>query len=125
MSQHSADNLILSPTFVREDDRGLFVEVLNEGPWETVVHGEMHAGAVMGEHYHRQCRAYFYLMSGEAIINVRHLVDGTEDTITLAAQRGVYFLPFEVHRIEFLAESTFLLLKSYRYRDDEPDIFVE
>ena len=54
----------VKPSFVRADERGLFVEVVNEGPWETVVHGSMKKGSEMGQHYHRECRAFFILSAG-------------------------------------------------------------
>ena len=35
---------VMRPTFERRDDRGWMVELLNRGPWETVLWGEMKAG---------------------------------------------------------------------------------
>ena len=113
----------LLPSFERKDLRGTFTEVVNEGPWETIVHGSMKKGAVMGNHYHRQCRAYFYIIQGSAQIRVRHLVDGSRDEVTLDAGKGLFFLPFVTHIINYLEDSTFLLLKSYRYTDENPDIY--
>ncbi len=111
------------PTFIRKDERGLFVEVLNEGPWETIIHGSMKCGAEMGPHYHRECRAYFYLINGSARVQVRHLIDDSTEDVALGPQQGIYFLPFETHLIRYLENSDFLLLKSFRYSDDDPDIF--
>lgn len=113
----------VGPTFIRNDNRGKFIEVVNEGPWETVIVGSMKKGKIMGEHYHRECRAYFFLTSGKAGVKIRHLVDQTTDDVELSAEQGIYFLPFEIHNIEYLEDSDFLLLKSYRYNDSRPDIF--
>ena len=113
----------VAPSYVREDPRGLFVEIVNEGPWETVIHGAMKRGAEMGNHYHRECRAFFYLVTGKAEVVVRHLVDNTTRHVPLAARQGMYFLPFQTHVIRYLEDSDFIFLKSYRYRDDEPDIY--
>jgi hypothetical protein len=41
----------------------------------------------------------------------------------LEANQGLYFLPFETHAVSYLSDSDFILLKSYRYREDRPDIF--
>jgi mannose-6-phosphate isomerase-like protein (cupin superfamily) len=79
----------------------------------------------MGNHYHRECRAFFYLISGKTEIRIKHLIDNTSDTVSLKAGQGIYFLPFEVHKVHYLEDSNFILLKSYRYRDDAPDIFPE
>ncbi|MCA1962088.1 MAG: hypothetical protein LDL33_15000 [Desulfomonile sp.] len=113
----------VAPTFVRKDERGLFVEIVNEGPWETIIHGSMAKNAEMGNHYHRECRAYFYLISGRARIAVRHLIDNSMDEVELVAGQGVYLLPFETHVIQYLEDSDFILMKSYRYRNDNPDIY--
>ncbi len=37
---------VLTPAFRREDERGLFVEGLNEGRWESLLFGSMQRGAV-------------------------------------------------------------------------------
>lgn len=113
------------PSFVRRDDRGLFVEVVNEGPWETVIHGSMKAGKAMGDHYHRENKAFFFLTSGSAEVKIRHLIDDSQQRLVLKAGEGIYFLPFEVHTITYLEDADFLLLKSYRYQADKPDIFPE
>lgn len=115
----------ISPSFVREDDRGLFVEIVNEGPWETVIHGNMRAGKSMGDHYHRENKAFFFLTSGKAEVKVRHLIDESCQQVFLDSGQGIYFLPFEVHTITYLEDSSFILLKSYRYQVDKPDIFPE
>jgi quercetin dioxygenase-like cupin family protein len=115
----------VEPSFVRKDDRGHFIEIVNEGPWETIIHGSMKKGKTMGNHYHRECRAFFYLISGKAEVRIRHLIDNTFDTVSLKAGQGICFLPFEVHKVYYLEDSDFILLKSYRYRDDAPDIFPD
>lgn len=113
----------VDPTFVRHDDRGTFVEIVNEGPWETVIQGSMKKGKEMGHHYHRESRAFFYLIAGKAEVKVKHLLDKSTDNIILETGQGIYFLPFELHTIYYLEDSDFILLKSYRYEEDAPDIF--
>ena len=104
---------MVRPGYVREDDRGLFVEILAEGPWETIIHGTMQQGKTMGNHYHRENKAFFYLVNGSATIRVKHLVDNSEDEVVLRGGEGIFFLPFEVHTITYLEKSDFVLLKSY------------
>ena len=115
---------IEQPSFVREDDRGLFVEIVNGGPWETIIHGSMNKGSDLGNHYHRECRALFYLVDGLAEVRTRFILTGDKIvTNELKAREMVLFRPFETHIVHFLADSDFILLKSYRYEDDQPDIF--
>lgn len=115
----------VKPSFVRNDDRGQFVEIVSEGPWETIIHGSMKKDKTMGNHYHRECRAFYYLINGKVRIQVRHLIDNNIGTITLNAGQGIYFLPFEVHSIYYLEDSNFVLLKSYRFDENNPDIFPD
>jgi len=66
---------------------------------------------------------FFYLISGSAKVIIRHLVDNSVDEVVLEARSGIYFLPFETHVIRYLEDADFILLKSYRYQEDQPDIF--
>lgn len=127
MEQKSRDFApkIEGPSYRRDDERGLFVEVTNGGPWETVITGSMKAGSSLGDHYHRECRALFFLIRGKAEVKTRFLMDDAIQTLPLNAMEKIMFRPFEVHTIHFVEESDFILLKSYRYEDDNPDIFVE
>ena len=123
MSEHIRELQPVKPTFVRKDQRGDFIEIVNEGPWETIIHGTMEAGAEMGNHYHREARAYFYIVSGKAEIRMRHRFDDTVQKIVLHPGEGVYFLPYEIHVVHYLEKSDFIFLKSYRYTDDQPDMY--
>ncbi|RMG06808.1 MAG: hypothetical protein D6731_25000 [Planctomycetota bacterium] len=112
------------PTYERRDERGDFVEIVNEGPWETVIHGRMHAGATLGQHYHKECRALFYLVSGRAEVSIVHLAEGGQRSReVLGPRQGIYLLPYETHKIHFTEESAFVLLKSYRYDPEKPDVY--
>ena len=116
---------IHKPTFTRQDDRGLFVEVVDEGPWETVIHGTMLAGSQMGNHYHKVNKALFYLVSGSARVTIKRIIDHSTQEIELNAGEGIYFLPYEIHTIYYHTPSDFLLFKSYRYKKESPDIYLD
>lgn len=115
--------LIATPTLIRRDERGTFVEVLAEGTWEAVIHGRMRAGAVMGNHYHRITRIFFYLVSGKARIDLVRVEDGVGERTELVAEEGMYLEPEQAHAIRFLTPSEFILLKSRRYNPDDDDTF--
>lgn len=113
----------LRPTYVREDARGLFVEIVSTGPWETVVTGTMRAGAVLGRHYHRRTRALLFLTRGAARVEIADVATGDRHSARVAPHQGVYLEPDQAHAIHFEAESDFILLKSRRYTPDDPDTF--
>jgi len=113
----------VGPTFVREDERGSFIEVVNSGPWETVITGSMRAGAVLGNHYHKRTRMFFFLASGAAHVHVVSVTSRSRDCHELTAPEGLYLEPGQAHAIRFTGKSTFILLKSHPYREDDRDTY--
>jgi quercetin dioxygenase-like cupin family protein len=115
---------ILRPTFERRDDRGLFQEIVNGPSFAAVSRGRMGAGAVMGNHYHRKTRLFFFLSSGRARIRTIEVATGATDTFTLAEGEGVYLEPGESHAVRYETESEFVMLKSLPYDPKEPDTYA-
>ena len=101
--------------FERVDDRGRFVEVLAEGTWETVIYGQMNPGAVIGNHYHKLTKIYFYLTSGSADIELLRVADGSRRGLALRAGEGIFLETGEAHAIRFREASEFSLVKSRRH----------
>ena len=114
---------ILGPTHVRRDARGELREVVNGFPAKALLAGRMNAGAVMGNHYHRRTRVFFFLQSGKATVRTVHAETGARDSFELAAQQGVVLEPNESHAIAFEAPSDWLMLKSEAYDPADPDTF--
>jgi dTDP-4-dehydrorhamnose 3,5-epimerase-like enzyme len=115
---------ILGPIFERTDSRGVFREILSGFPAGTVVSGRMGAGAVMGNHYHRKTRVFFYLLSGKAGVRTVDIETGASDRFLLGENQGVLLEPGESHAIRFLVDSDFLMLKSLPYDAQDPDTFA-
>lgn len=115
---------ILTPSFNRVDERGTLTEILNRGPWSSILTGSMKAGAVMGHHYHKETVIFFFLTSGAASIRTVHVQTGARDAFRLEAGQGVELHIDESHAIEFEQPSTFLLLKSHPFDRDNPDTYA-
>lgn len=111
----------LGPLFERRDERGVFRELLSGFPAGNVVCGEMSAGAVMGNHYHRRTRVFFHLLAGRAGVSTVSVESGATDKFLLGENEGVFFEPGESHAIRFLVDSQFLMLKSEPYDPADPD----
>ena len=109
--------------YIREDSRGLFVEIVNTGPWETVISGAMRKGAVMGNHYHKRTRCLMFLTSGAARVEVVAVESGSRSSTRIWAREGVYLEPNHAHAIRFDEDSTFILAKSLSYSENDPDTF--
>lgn len=114
---------VLGPRFERRDDRGVFRELLTGFPAGTVISGEMDAGAVMGNHYHRRTRVFFHLLAGSADVRTVNVESGARDAFSLAESQGVLLEPGESHAIRFREKSRFLMLKSEPYDPGDPDTF--
>lgn len=114
---------VLAPSFERRDERGIFREILSGFPAGTVLSGQMRAGAVMGNHYHKRTRIFFYLLRGEARIKTVNVQTGGTDESRLGENQGVLLEPGESHAIRYLVDSEFLMLKSLPYDPADPDTF--
>ena len=114
---------ILRPTFERRDDRGLFSEIVNGFSFAAASHGRMRAGAVMGNHFHKRTRIFFFLVSGTAAVKTVDVGTGATDAFNLSEGEGVYLEPGESHSIRYGSESEFVMLKSLAYDPKEPDTF--
>ena len=114
---------ILTPAFTRRDERGAFREIVTGFPAQALLSGHMNAGAVMGNHYHRRTRVFFFLQSGGAVVKTVHAETGARDSFKLAAEQGVVLEPNESHAISFTAESEWLMLKSEAYDPADPDTY--
>jgi quercetin dioxygenase-like cupin family protein len=115
---------ILTPPFTRRDERGQLREIVNGFPAKALLTGRMTAGAVMGGHYHRRTRVFFFLVSGAAEVRTVHVKTGARDAFTLGPDQGVILEPNESHAIRFAAESEWIMLKSEAHDTADPDTYV-
>lgn len=112
---------VLRPSFERNDARGLFWELFNDGTWRSVVHGVMEPQAVMGQHYHHVTDVLFFLLTGSAEVVFEDPHTGRRGMRRLGEREGLLLKRGIAHAIHFTARSMFLLLKSEPYRPDDPD----
>jgi len=115
---------ILRPRFERRDERGVLREVLNGFPAQTVLCGRMQAGAVMGNHFHKKTRVFFYLLRGEARVETVNVETSARDAFSLSENQGVFLEVGESHAIRYVSESDFLMLKSLPYDPADPDTYA-
>lgn len=114
---------ILIPTFVRQDDRGSFVEFLNGYTIENASYGYMRKGAIMGNHYHKKTKVFFFLTSGSAEVKNLYVQTKKRESFKLKKNEGTVFEPFVTHTITFQEDSTFILLKTKPYDKKNSDTF--
>jgi mannose-6-phosphate isomerase-like protein (cupin superfamily) len=117
-----AFGVVPTPAFVRSDGRGTFEELVNSGRWESLLHGRMRRGAVLGHHYHHHTIVAYFLLDGVARVTTRDVGTGERREYPLGAGQGFVFRPIEARTIEHLEDSRFVMLKSHRYDPAAPDL---
>ena len=79
----------------------MFREVLNGFEARTFVCGEMKKGAVLGNHYHKRTRVFFYLTRGAAQVATLNVATGETDPFRLNGNQGIFFEVNESHAVRF------------------------
>jgi mannose-6-phosphate isomerase-like protein (cupin superfamily) len=114
--------LVERPAFVRADARGTFEELVNAGRWESLIHGVMKRGAVLGHHYHAHTVVCYWLLAGSARITTVDVTTRARHERSIGAGQGFVFRPSEARIIEHLEDSRFVMLKSHRFDPAAPDL---
>jgi hypothetical protein len=117
------DHAVMEPVFRREDQRGVLIEAINTGSWGAMLIGEMRAGAVVGNHYHRVTSVYLFLVDGAARVELRDVNSGGRLGYDLQAGHGTLLKPNVSHAVCFVERSRYVMLKSRPYSADDPDTF--
>ena len=113
----------IQPTLVRRDDRGEFYELTARGTWRTIIYGQMNAGAVLGQHYHKKTNIHFQLISGRAQVTLVDVETQERDSLILEPQNGVLLETMVSNAIHFVEPSTFVMLKDVRFDPEYPDTY--
>jgi len=105
-----------------EDDRGSLFEFV-VGSWRQVNILTSKAGSTRGQHYHKDTREKFVVLSGEILFTLSHVVTKDQSQITLTRYESLIIEPYTWHQLEFLTDSTLLSFYSCEFEPDKPDIF--
>ena len=92
-----------------EDERGVIQDVLQDGDFQHATIIRSVAGAVRGNHYHRETWQWLFVISG-SIRYVVGLPAGTVEEGVLRANDLLLTEPNESHALETLEETLFLVL---------------
>ncbi len=114
---------IIRPTYKREDERGVFNEILNGSEWKNISLGSMKKGAVMGNHFHKKTKVFFFLTSGSAKVDLIDVKTKETQRIDIEKGSGVILEPKYSHAIRFAENSDFVMGKSIEYSNSESDTY--
>ena len=96
----------IRPSFV--DERGEITNVI-DARIQSVIMVTSKAGAIRGNHYHKQQVQYVYLMSGKFQFLTKDVAsDGPIESVVIEAGDLVTTQPMVAHTMHFLEDSVFL-----------------
>jgi dTDP-4-dehydrorhamnose 3,5-epimerase-like enzyme len=110
----------LSPYFTKQDERGGFLGITQEG-WAEVNFIETAANQVRGNHYHRETRELFFIVSGEIEVVIDDLNSGKH--LELSFRKGDIFIiePYEVHTFRTSTDAQWINMLSKPMDQQNPD----
>ena len=110
----------LSPYFIRDDDRGGFLGITQES-WAEVNFIETGANQVRGNHYHKETRELFFIVSGEIEVVIDDLNSGKH--FELSFRKGDIFIiePYEVHTFRTSTDAQWINMLSKPMDPQNPD----
>lgn len=114
----------LKPYASHVDDRGTFTGITRDG-WAEVNFVETAAGQVRGNHYHRETRELFFILSGEIDIEIRDVNTGVCETFK--ARSGDIFMvePYENHIFNARTSASWINMLSKELDEASPDFHRE
>ncbi len=110
----------LSPYMRMQDERGGFWGITQE-QWAEANFIETEAGQVRGNHYHKETRELFFIVSGEIEIVIRDLKSG-EHSEMLVGKGDVFIIePYELHTFRTRTKAQWINMLSKPVEQQNPD----
>jgi mannose-6-phosphate isomerase-like protein (cupin superfamily) len=109
-----------SPYINQLDERGGFWGITQEG-WAEVNFIETKADQTRGNHYHKETRELFFIISGEIEVTVDNLQSG-EHTELLVSKGDLFVIePYELHIFRTKTDAQWLNMLSKPFAQENPD----
>ena len=110
----------LSPYISRPDERGGFLGITQES-WAEINFIETRANQVRGNHYHKETRELFFIVSGEIEVVIEDLNSG--EHLELSFSKGDVFIiePFELHTFRTKTDAQWINMLSKPMDQQNPD----
>ena len=110
----------LSPYITRLDERGGFLGITQES-WAEVNFIETGAQQVRGNHYHKETRELFFIVSGEIEVVIDNL--NTGEHLELSFSKGDVFIiePYELHTFRTRTAAQWINMLSKPMDPQDPD----
>jgi len=110
------------PSELHADARGKFCAITREN-WAEVNYIETRAGQVRGNHYHRNTRELFFIISGEIEVTITHQQSGERQVLELEKGDLLLVEPLEIHVFRTKTDAEWLNMLSEALDPHQPDFF--
>ncbi|HEY9284230.1 MAG TPA: cupin domain-containing protein [Pyrinomonadaceae bacterium] len=110
----------LSPYMTRVDERGGFWGITRER-WAEVNFIETAAQQVRGNHYHKETRELFFIISGEIEVVIDDLNSGEHTEMTVGKGDVFIIEPYELHTFRTKTDAKWLNMLSKPHDERNPD----
>ncbi|HSS21914.1 MAG TPA: cupin domain-containing protein [Pyrinomonadaceae bacterium] len=109
-----------APYLNKVDERGGFWGITQES-WAEVNFIETQAGQIRGNHYHKETRELFFIISGEIDVVIEDLNSGQR--VELSVTKGDIFLiePYELHTFHVRTDAKWINMLSKPVDQENPD----
>ncbi|MEP6570139.1 MAG: cupin domain-containing protein [Acidobacteriota bacterium] len=110
----------LTPYISKRDARGGFLGITQE-PWAEANFIETTAHQVRGNHYHKETRELFFIVSGEVDVVIDDLRSG--EHVEASFSQGDIFIiePYELHTFHTRTDAQWINMLSQPLDQDNPD----
>ncbi len=108
----------IEPDFQFSDDRGSLTQLVHDG-WKQVNYITSVAGAVRGDHFHKENKEAFFVAEGAFKLEVEH--SQTHEKETYQIKKGDFFIiyPHVLHNFTYTAPT--VLISFYDNGVERPD----
>ena len=110
----------LPPYFSRFDERGAFLGITQEH-WAEVNFIETRANQVRGNHYHKETRELFFIVSGEIEVVIDDLNSGEHGEFVFSKGDVFIIEPYEVHTFRTRTDAQWINMLSKPMDPNNPD----
>lgn len=114
---------LLTPNFIRQDNRGTLIELVNGVSLRNISIGESKKGSVMGNHYHKRTKVYFFIYQGKAKITLVNLKSKKTSELILNPNSGILIKTNQAHQIKFFKKSIYIICKSRDFSQVDSDFY--
>ena len=110
----------IDPYTAKLDERGAFLGVTKEG-WAEINFIETAAGQIRGNHYHKETRELFFIISGEIEITIDNILSGEHSEMRVSKGDIFVIEPFEVHTFHTKTNAQWINMLSKPIDEENPD----